>query len=227
MIYQDKIHKSWYPFMESALLHAPIIHLFEKVLPNCTFLPAKKDIFNVFEMALQDIKVVIIENEPYHLPDKTDVKRLEHIAKEALSSDYDNCFWVELEGNKHYAVKPEDWYHQGVFSLNTALTVERFIPGSHLSYWRFFCAAVVEYISLNHTCLWVMWGQWANRFQIQGNRIPTYGYDRQSLESIPMDDKAHYIISGPQPTDKNFIGCDNFYFVNKILGKQGKTPVVW
>ena len=245
---KEVIHKSWFPMMETLLNQPALQELNTKILPNISFQPKKDDIFNVFRMPLDEIKVVILGQDPYPTPgdaigyaflkakDKRTPKSLQIISKEILASDYDNCSWQLENGNKHVGILSHRWSEQGVFLLNTALTVETSGAGSHLEYWKNFTAAVIWHISVNHPCIWVLWGKKAQWFQpcIGMNPFNVKGYDNETIEEIPINDDYNYVMTAPHPAAEaysggksGFYGCNHFYFVNKILAKQGKPCITW
>lgn len=245
---KDKIHSSWFPMMET-LLNQPLIRDFNtQILPNISYQPKKEDIFNVFSMPLDDIKVVILGQDPYPTPgdatgfaflkpnDRKTPKSLQIITKEIISSDSDNCSWYLDNGNKHVGLLSHKWSEQGVFLLNTALTVETSRAGSHLEYWKNFSAAVIWHIASNHPCIWMLWGAKAQWFQscINMNPFNVKGYTKQTIEEIPINSDYNYILTAPHPAAEvysgnkaGFYGCNHFYFVNKILEKQGKSTITW
>ena len=55
----ENIDKSWYPVV-SMLYQEPLETLRTSILPNISFQPLKEDIFRVFEMPVNKIKVVIL-----------------------------------------------------------------------------------------------------------------------------------------------------------------------
>ena len=232
---KEVIHKSWFPMMETLLNQPALQELNTKILPNISFQPKKDDIFNVFRMPLDEIKVVILGQDPYPTPgdaigyafingrNKTP-KSLEIIERE-----------IEVE-TSYSSQGIETWIEQGVFLLNTALTVETSRAGSHLEYWKNFTAAVIWHISVNHPCIWVLWGKKAQWFQpcIGMNPFNVKGYDNETIEEIPINDDYNYVMTAPHPAAEaysggksGFYGCNHFYFVNKILAKQGKPCITW
>lgn len=244
----DIIHPSWFPMMETLLNQPKLQKLNTEILPNISFQPKKEDIFNVFSMPMKDIKLVILGQDPYPTPgdaigyaflkpkDKRTPKSLQIISKEILSSDFKNCTHVLDLDNEHTFVVPDKWTEQGVFLLNTALTVETSRAGSHLEYWKNFTASLISHISIYHSCIWMFWGKKAQWFEpcIQKNPFHVKGYDTETIEDIPIDDDYNYVLTAPHPAAEayaggkaGFYGCNHFYFVNKILEKQGKSTIMW
>lgn len=239
---KDIIHESWQPVM-TLLNQEPLLTLNQDILPNCKYYPEAYDIFRVFSMPVNKIKVVILGQDPYFGPgqatglafavnDTTPIPpSLNVIAKELdneglkESHNYDTK-WQQLE----------HWRNQGVFLLNTALTVEAGTPGSHVAYWEYFTQRVVEFIARQNPCVWMLWGAKAQRFQVYlRDRFPVKGYTKELIEDIPASPYNNYILTAAHPAAEaymssghaGFYGCNHFYFANKILYKTGKGTINW
>src|SRR5687768_16007765 len=145
------IHPSWIPHINPLFELPEIIDFRTRILPTGKYYPEKSNIFRVFTMPLQDIKVVVLGQDPYPKKGQAnglafavnhDVKSpfsLETIRKELIlenitPSHYTSFNWRTLE----------HWHEQGVFLLNTALTVKPGEPNSHTQYWERFTAGIVD-----------------------------------------------------------------------------------
>jgi uracil-DNA glycosylase len=59
----------------------------------------------------------------------------------------------------------ESWAKQGVLLLNTALTVQKGMPASHIDMWMPFTRDVITKLSLEKPHLvWVLWGKKAQEY---------------------------------------------------------------
>lgn len=110
----------------------------------------------------------------------------------------------------------QHWQNQGVFLLNTALTVEEGNPCGHMNHWAPFVNEVIGIISEVTHPIWVLWGRHAQR---KAKHIR--GYD-------------NVILTAPHPasglyTDGNsgFNGCNHFTLVNQILRGRGQSEIHW
>lgn len=228
----DIIHNSWLPVIGKEVYQEPLLSLNEKVLPNISFQPSAENIFKVFRMPLKDVKVVLIGQDPYSVPgDAVGLSfingtnkvppSLRNIYKEILNS-------TGLQGNIN------NWEQQGVFLLNSALTVETGKPGSHLSYWRKFTENVIRYISYNNPCIWLLWGRAAQSFKSHiTNPFILKGYEK-FIQDLPINDKFNYILEAPHPVaevysggNSGFFGCNHFIYTNFILDKTRKNQINW
>ena len=107
------------------------------------------------------------------------------------------------------------WATQGVFLLNTSLTVRRSKAGSHSKFgWKNFTARILSHLSDKHEGIaFVMWGRHA-----------------QSCAKY-IDAEKHLVLKGVHPSGlsahKGFFGCNHFAKINEYLVKQAKDPIDW
>lgn len=238
----DIIHESWQPIL-SELNREQMLKLNYEILPNLVYYPNKENIFRVFRKPLQDIKVVILGQDPY--PTKGNANglafavnegmkipvSLKNIQKE-LADNYPNLLpfagkWQTLE----------HWEEQGVFMLNTALTVESSNAGSHLKYWESFTNKVVHFIGTHNPAIWLLWGNKAQSFMRNIPKSKLYlvnNYSKQTIKEIPINDDWNYILKAPHPAAEayaggkaGFFGCNHFLFTNEILELKTQKQINW
>lgn len=183
--------------------------------------PPKDQVFSAFTATpLSDIRVVILGQDPYHgegqahglcfsvLPEvKKLPPSLKNIYKE-LASDI-NDFVIPTHGYL------QSWAEQGVFLLNTVLTVEQGQAHSHKHLeWEQFTDKVIAHI--NTHCEGVIFIFWGAHAQKKGKGI---------------DSARQHILAGPHPSPlsahRGFFGCRHFSATNALLQSQGKTPIIW
>ena len=177
------------------------------------------DIFKIFHLCnLQDIKVVILGQDPYY-SDKSQANGLAfsvnkdvHIPP-SLRNIFKLCKGVNKEGDGDLT----HWVKQGVFLLNTSLTVRQKAPNSHHQIWNEFTEHVIDVINRNcNDVIFVAWGSYA-------------------LEKYrTLDLSKHHLLcsSHPSPlscykTDKPFFDSDVFNRINFILLRSGKRQIFW
>ena len=241
----EVIDKSWQPII-SLLYEEPLKTLREKVLSEISYQPQRMDIFRVFEMPVDKIKVVILGQEPYPTPgdsvglsfatnrDRKLPTSLRIIQKEIIDSTAETT--VELNKDNTDWKTLDHWRKQGVFLLNTALTVETGRAGSHLKYWEDFTKRVVSFISVKNPCLWLLWGAKAQKFTPYIKSCPflVKGYNQTTIQNIPTNNKYNYILTAPHPAAEAYIGdsvgfygSNHFVFVNNILKKLKIKIINW
>ena len=127
--------------------------------------PPPKDIFRCFSYCDPEaIKIVILGQDPYHGDGQATglcfgvnegIKHppsLKNIEKE-LEADL---------GCKLKDSTLEGWAHQGVLLLNSALTVRRKTPSSHMAIWLDFTKYIIHYLNVMHNdILFIAWGAFA------------------------------------------------------------------
>ena len=186
---------------------------------NRTVYPATENIFNAFELtALEEVKVVILGQDPYHSKGQahglsfsvqSDVKippSLRNIYTE-LSADTGKS--ISSSGNL------EHWAKQGVFLLNSTLTVEDGQAGFHRGWgWEDFTNEVIRVISREQPhVVFLLWGKFAQ--------------DKASL----IDSTKHLILTAPHPSPlsayRGFFGCSHFSQANSYLSEKHMGIIQW
>lgn len=180
--------------------------------------PPGQQIFRTYDaLKPEDIKVVIIGQDPYHNPDEAmglsfsvpkGIKippSLRNIYKELVSD-------VGIETPRHGDLSA--WTKQGVFLLNAILTVEHKQPASHKNIgWQTFTDATLAYLSQHHEhIVFMLWGQFA-----------------KAKKSI-INTNRHMVLEAahPSPLAGNaFQGCRHFSLANDYLEKWGRGRVEW
>lgn len=183
-------------------------------------LPPKKQLFTAFEAcALKDIKVVILGQDPYPTPGHAhglcfsvlpDVfplpKSLNNVYKE-IRSDLS----IDTPENG-YLMR---WAEQGVFLLNTVLTVRKGEPQSHANKgWENFTDRVIEQINqLPTPVVFLLWGS------------------RAQTKKIMIDTSRHLVLEAPHPSPlsahRGFFGCKHFSKTNDYLVQSNLSPIEW
>ena len=189
-----------------------------KLYVEKTIYPPKKDVFNAFRLSYNDIKVVILGQDPYHGDGeahgfafsclKTPIPpSLKNIYKE-LKSDL-NIEKNMLDGN----LLP--WVKQGVMLLNTGLTVEKDKPNSHKDLgWHTFTDAVIKKLNERERPLvFILWGNNAR--------------EKKKYITNPQ----HLIIESAHPSpfsaNNGFFGSKPFSKTNNFLLKNNINPIKW
>jgi uracil-DNA glycosylase len=131
----DNVHESWVPVLTAVLEKNPDLEKFVTEARNNNHVyPKPEHVFNAFKLGIDDIKVVILGQDPYHGPGQafglsfavqdgvTSPPSLKNIMKEVRNNfGYEESTRISLNS----------WFKQGVFLLNTILTVECGKPLSH------------------------------------------------------------------------------------------------
>ena len=191
----------------------------EKALGK-TIYPPGKLIFNAFtQTPFNEIKVVILGQDPYHGEGQAHGLSFSVNAGVKPPPSLVNIF-KEINSDLGISMPPNfgnlsKWARQGVLLLNAALTVRAGEPFSHAKYgWADFTDAVIKKISDEKTgIIFLLWGKFAQQ--------------KQEL----IDETKHYILMSAHPSpfsaDKGFFGNKHFSTTNQLLMKQGLQPIDW
>ncbi|MDX1767337.1 MAG: uracil-DNA glycosylase [Arenibacter troitsensis] len=217
------VHESWHkllldefkkPYFESLMAFVG------REYAQNTCYPKENNIFSAFNHChLEDTKVVIIGQDPYHGPNQANglcfsvnsgvahPPSLVNIFKE-IASDLGTAY--PEDGNL------ERWANQGVLLLNATLTVRANEAGSHQNKgWELFTDTVIQKLSIEKEGLiFLLWG----------------GFAKKKAKLIST--KKHYILTSghPSPLSANrgyWFGNKHFSKTNKILMENGRQAINW
>ena len=185
---------------------------------NHVVFPPKNKRFESLNLTpFNDLKIVIIGQDPYHGENQANgiafsvnddiayPPSLKNIIKE-LSSDLS----ISIE-----KIDLKKWAIQGVLLLNTILSVRENTPASHAKQgWEEFTDKIIEKIVLKkEAVIFVAWGNKAIK----------------KLE--PFNLSNHYLLTAPHPSPlssyRGFFGCRHFSKTNKILKKLNQKTIQW
>lgn len=182
--------------------------------------PPKDLVFNAFnKTCFQDVKVVIMGQDPYH--GKNQANGLSFSVPEGvkLPPSLKNIL-KELSDDLKFGVTGsgclENWAKQGVLLLNATLTVSEKDPMSHHGKgWELFTDAVIKcLIERDDPIIFVLWGKSAQK-------------KAEQIKENPL----HFILIAPHPSPfsahTGFLGCRHFSKINEILTKLGKNKIDW
>ena len=192
------------------------------LLSNKTFLPSKENVWRALALTpLESIRVVILGQDPYPglnhahglafsvLPDVKPIPAsLRNIYKELVS---DIGCTTPLHGNL------ESWSKQGVFLLNTVLTVEEGAPQSHSKIgWEEVTDQIIRTIAAkSEKIVFVLWGKSA---QAKKKLLDPYLVGHRVIES------AH---PSPLSAHRGFFNSKPFSAINGLLGEMGRDAIDW
>ena len=185
-----------------------------------TIYPKEEDIFNAFKYTpLDKVKVVIIAQDPYikerqaigiafATGDNKVAPSLRNIYKE-ITED------TGIDTSKYTCDHPIDWARQGVFMLNTTLTVRAGESNSHQGkgWGKFTDAAIQEIDRQDRGIVYLLWGNYAKK-------VASGIHNPRSL----ILTAAH---PSPLSANRGFFGCKHFSQTNKFLKDNNIKPIDW
>lgn len=183
--------------------------------------PPQNQIFKAFTYPMQDIRVIILGQDPYHekgqamglsfsVPDDCKTPPSLRNIKAELKVD----LGIEKTGNDLSA-----WAEQGVFLLNTVLTVSDGKAASHVKKgWEIFKASAMEYLAehVQQPFVAILWGSYAQQYK----RLLVQHAKSEVL-----------ILESPHPSPlsayRGFFGSKPFSKTNDFLIQHKLSPINW
>ena len=182
-------------------------------------------------LAPQDIKVVILGQDPYHGPGQAQGLAFSVPDETKRPPSLRNIF---LEIDRSYPQHAQDrldigpvvpgndlsgWAEQGVLLLNTVLTVEEGQPASHAKLgWENVTDALISAVAADSAPkVFMLWGAHAQA-------------KRDLINAHP----GHLILAANHPSPLSarrppvpFLGCNHFKMANEWLLQHKRTPIHW
>lgn len=216
------IHNDWWPFLQSEWKQPYFVELskfIHEAYATKTIFPPKDKVFSAFEVCdYKDVKVVILGQDPYHEvhqahgmcfsvnPGIKIPPSLVNIYKEL--QDDEGCYIP----NNGYLMP---WAKQGVFLLNTVMTVEEGKANSHAGKgWEIFTDHTIQKLNEKQSpIVFLLWGR-----------------NARSKTSM-IDRNRHLVLECAHPSPLSayhgFFGCKHFSQTNAFLKEHGKEPIDW
>jgi len=211
-ILASEIQKSYFKDLMSAVANEYKV--------NCCF-PPKELLFSAFDYcSFDDLKVVIIGQDPYHGEGEANglcfsvnenmkiPPSLRNIFRE-LNSDLDSLF-LPTSGNL------ERWAKQGILLLNATLSVQKDKPNSHkhLNWGKFTDAVIQEISDKKSNVVFLLWGNFAHK------------------KGLKIDRTKHLVLASghPSPMSANqgkWFGNKHFSKTNDYLKSKGIQEIIW
>lgn len=218
-----KMGSKWFKALESEFskpYFKKLAEFVEEERKRATIYPPKEQVFAWSTYSdINNIKVVILGQDPYHGPNQAhglcfSVRKgiatppsLQNIYKE-LKTDI-NGFEIPKHGTL------VGWASQGVLLLNACLTVRKGEANSHKDKgWETFTDSVVKIVNekLNNV-VFLLWGSYAQK------------------RGAMIDKKKHLVLNcvhpSPLSANRGWFGCKHFSKANEYLSEHKKVPIDW
>lgn len=217
-----KIDESWKKRLQMEFekpYFSELTNFVRKEYQNKNIFPPAKLIFNAFDSCpFDDVKVVIIGQDPYH----------------GIGQAHGLCFSVndgvetppslvniykEINRSLEKPIPTNGnltrWAKQGVLLLNATLTVEAHKAASHQGRgWEQFTDAAIHTLAQEkNNLVFLLWGTYAQK---KGDFIDT---------------NKHLVLKSVHPSPlsayRGFIGNNHFILTNQYLIKHGRSEINW
>ena len=180
--------------------------------------PKYNDIFNALRYTdYDDVKVVILGQDPYH--GYNEAHGLSFSVKKGtpMPPSLQNIF-KELENDLNIKKTDSDltsWAKQGVFLLNSIMTVEKDKPLSHKDKgWEIFTDNIIKCLNEREKpIVFVLWGSYARS------------------KKVLITNKRHLVLESVHPSPlsayRGFFGSKPFSKINAFLEKNNIEKIEW
>lgn len=210
IILKDEFQKEYYSKLRNFLAYE---------YAHRTIYPDMFDIFNALKYtAFQDVKVVILGQDPYHGPNQA--HGLCFSVKKGLTPPPSLInIYKELQSDCGCSMPSHgeltEWTKQGVLLLNTVLTVRQGQAASHANHgWEQLSDEIIKKLNdREKPIVFLLWG-------------------KNAKAKIPLiTNHAHLILScshpSPYSADYGFFGCRHFSKTNAFLKQHDMSPIHW
>lgn len=200
------IHASWKPLFDEYDFDLDSMYEGEVY-------PPKEHVFRVFQLPVNEIRIVLLGQDPYHGPGQAHGLSFSVPTGVAIPPSLQNIY-KELQRSfpdrnyKFQSGNLEEWLtREKIFLCNASLTVEKGKPGSHMTLWKDFTNEVIQYIDrCNKSCVFLLLGNFA----------------KEKASLITKKDRIVTEVH-PSPLARTFVGSNVFQRVEQVLG----SPVNW
>ena len=217
------IENSWLKILENEMgkkYFQDLIYFIKNQYVDKICYPPSDLIFSAFNhCSLDNIKVVIIGQDPYHGPNQANGLCFSVDSKLKNPPSLINIF-KEISENLNCEIRQNgnllDWSKQGVLLLNSVLTVEKGFPGSHSGKgWEIFTDYILKLISTNKkNVVFMLWG----------------GYAKKKENLITKKNNLILKAGHPSPLSANrghWFGNKHFIKCNDYLVQKGLESIKW
>ena len=215
------MHESWKPFLKSEFAKPYFMELakfLHEEYEKKTIFPRKGLVFRAFATDLNEVKVVILGQDPYHTPGAAEGLAFSVPNSAPIPPSIVNIYKeIDADIGQHANARGSlaAWQKQGVLLLNTVLTVEAHKAGSHRGKgWETFTTATIEYLNRERPHLvFILWGR-----------------DARNKKAL-IDTSRHLVLESAHPSPlsayNGFFGSRPFSKCNAFLEQNGMAPIVW
>jgi uracil-DNA glycosylase len=185
--------------------------------------PSEEDVFRAFkDCSFEKVRVVILGQDPYTHEGQAMGRAFAVSESTDIPRSLKNIF-AEVRREYPNAEEPErtlqSWANQGVFLLNTTLTVEEGRSNLHADEgWKEAATipALKKLSGEREHLVFMLWGRPAETFERD------------------LDQRRHLVLKASHPsplsvarTAAPFRGCGHFRKANVYLSKHGIEPIIW
>lgn len=188
----------------------------QEVTEGRTYLPAGDNVLRAFQQPFEDIRVLIVGQDPYPTPGNAVGLSFSVAPDVRLPGSLRNIFKEmqdDIDAPMPSSGDLTPWTHRGVLLLNRVLTVAPGKPGSHRGKgWEEVTDQAIRALAERDSPLVaILWGRDARNM-------------RPLMPGVPCVESTH---PSPMSARNGFFGSRPFSRTNQMLREQGSEPVEW
>lgn len=219
----ELFRNTWDNVLQEEIQKPYFVHMLEKLQQEYKvkkIYPPQHRVFQAFYLTPYDkVRVVILGQDPYHQPGQAHGLSFSVLPTVPLPPSLKNIF-KEIESDLHVTMPSnygclQSWAKQGVFLLNTVLTVEESKPNAHKEYgWQTFTDVVIQKLAQRpEPMVFILWG--ANA--------------RSKAKYIHLPQHKVICSAHPSPLSayQGFFGSKPFSKCNEFLIENHVEPIHW
>ncbi len=215
------MHESWKPFLKAEFdkpYFKELSNFLHEAYETKTIYPKKAQVFSAFTTDLNEVKVVILGQDPYHTPGAAHGLAFSVPSSQPIPPSLINIYKEidnDIGHHANHTGNLKNWQNQGVLLLNTVLTVEAHKAGSHRGKgWEIFTTEVIKYLNETRPHLvFLLWGR-----------------DARNKKSL-IDTNKHLVLESPHPSPlsahSGFFGNHHFSKANEFLKVHNLPEIIW
>jgi len=217
-----KITQNWFKLLKDEFekpYFKTLQNFLDEEYTKFTIYPKIENIFNALnKVKYEDVKVVIIGQDPYHEPGQAHGLSFSVEEGVNLPPSLQNIY-KELYNDLNVPISHKGnltcWAKQGVLLLNTVLSVRRGQANSHQNKgWEILTSKIIEILNSRKTpMVFMLWGNSAKKI---GEKITN---------------PNHLILKAAHPSPlsayNGFFGCKHFSKANEFLKSNGLCEIDW
>lgn len=194
-------------------------HFLKKEYKEQTIYPKQEDLWTAFQWTdYQEVKVVILGQDPYHGKNQAHGLSFSVQPTSKIPPSLRNIY-KELENDlgipaaEHGYLKK--WAEEGVFLMNTVMTVREGKAGSHRKKgWEELTDTVISSLNKKEKpIVFILWGAEAKK------------------KRILIDEEKHYVLTSVHPSPlsayRGFFDSKPFSKTNQLLIESGQKEINW
>ncbi|KGE14764.1 uracil-DNA glycosylase [Sphingobacterium deserti] len=219
----ERYHPSWEPILKPLLKQdfmRTLSMFVQQERKNSLVFPPENLVFNAFKLtAFEDVKVVILGQDPYHNDGQAHGLSFSVPKGIMLPPSLRNIYAELATDIPGFAIPTSGdltaWAKQGVLLLNATLTVRAHQAASHQKKgWEEFTDQIIHAVSQKlDNVVFILWGSYAQK------------------KAVLIDAKRHLILKSVHPSPlsvyRGFFGSKHFSKANEYLAAASKPTINW